>query len=121
MSVYYQVFNAQVQSSICIYNVMFPIRLDSVFNPCRKLTSKDNAAFIDIIIVCKSSHQAAVAILYRLVWIAKPQRERERERERERQRQRDRERQTDRELNSNSKTLFYKDCSLGLVKYLSNS
>ena len=39
---------------------MSPIRLDLVFNPSRKLTSKDNAAFVDIIIVCKSSDQAAV-------------------------------------------------------------
>ena len=43
-------------------------------------------------------------------------REREREREREKQKQRERE-----NSNSNSKNLFYKDCSLGSVKYLSNS
>ena len=42
------------------------------------------------------------------------QRERLRQRDRERLRQRDRERLRQREReNSNSKTLFYKDCSLG--------
>ena len=39
---------------------------------------------------------------------------RERERERERETERDRE-------NSNSENLFYKDCSLGSVKNLSNN
>ena len=42
-----------------------------------------------------------------------PERERERERER-RERERERERE-------NSNTLFYKDCSLGSVKNLSNN
>ena len=42
--------------------------------------------------------------------------ERRRERERERE-SRERERERERE-NSNSKTLFYEDCSLGLVKNL---
>ena len=62
------------------------------------------------------------------------ERERERETERERQRERDRERETDRQTeterdtqtdrqtdNANSKTLFYKDCSLGSVKNLSSN
>ena len=51
-------------------------------------------------------------------------RDRDRETERQRDRDRDRQRQTDRQAdrqteNSNSKTLFYKDCSLGSVKNLS--
>ena len=42
------------------------------------------------------------------------------ERESERERKTDRDRQADRQTeNSNSKTLFYKDCSLGSVKNLS--
>ena len=53
-------------------------------------------------------------------------REREREEEREGERERGRERQRERERererwNSISKTLFYKDCSLGSVKNLSNN
>ena len=48
--------------------------------------------------------------------------ERERQRQRERQKLRQTDRQTDRDIeNSNSKTLFYKDCILGSVKNLSNS
>ena len=54
--------------------------------------------------------------------------ERERERKKERERQIDRQTETDRQTdrqteteNSNSKTLFYKDCSLGSVKNLSNN
>ena len=44
------------------------------------------------------------------------------ERERERERERDRERERERENSiSNSKTLFYKDCSLGSFKNLSNN
>ena len=43
--------------------------------------------------------------------------ERVRERDRERQRQRQTDRQTDRQTeNANSKTLFYKECSLGSIK-----
>ena len=48
------------------------------------------------------------------------ERDRQTDRDRDRQTNRQTDRQTDRE-NSNLKTLFYKDCSLGSVKDLSNS
>ena len=54
--------------------------------------------------------------------------ERETERDRQRQRQTDRQTETERQRNretetekSNSRTLFYKDCSLGSVKNLTTS
>ena len=47
--------------------------------------------------------------------------ERQTERQTQRQAQRHRERTEVQTENSNSKTLFYKNCSLGLVKNLSNN